>query len=614
MANFFKINFVNNKYKLLAIILCLFFIGLSFLSNEGSNWGDLKNSGNAITTDELAHIPSGYYYLKTGKYFLNVEHPPLIKDLSALPLLFVDPVLPDISSEIIFPEGYAWEGYPPKEFIYSKNLEIRNAQWDWGRVFLFNSQNNPDLIAFWARLSIVFFNAIFLFLLYGLLAKAWNRRSAVVSLFLIIFSQFSLAHGSLVAMDFMSAVLQLLAIVSFSIYIKNSTEDKRSGILFITTVGLSALALLSKFSSLVIFPSLFIGGFIYLIFIKKKWRDVCRYVLKFSAFSFSILFLIVIYYYFHTFNMDSNDMLAQLNHYYPKELPFGIKGILEVLIFSNPLLRGFAQYISGVLMVFSRMNFVYQEIFFMGKVYGLEGAGSLYFPILYIAKLPVGLLILNLMALSLTIWGVISSKKRLLQKTKLYLKNPTSLFLIIFIFCFAVITLSSNLQIGLRHIMPIILGITVLTAKTIDFYWDRNLLKIKFKYIFSSIFLFIILSVLISFPNYISHYNIFFGGANNGYKIATDSNFDWGQDSKELAKWVKSNNIAKIYVDIEGNIPLQWYIGGAYNELDLKKNINPESGSYVAVAISKYEIRKYNFLEENFVKKIGKTILIYKVP
>jgi len=604
------INLVNNKYNFLAGILCLLFIGLSFFSNEGFDWKNLRNSGNAITTDELAHIPSGYYYLKTGKYFLNPEHPPLIKDLSALPLLLLNPVFPDISSEIIFPEGYAWEGYPPEQFIYSKNLEIRNAQWDWGRVFLFNPQNNPDLIAFWARLSVVFFNAVFLFLLYGLLSKAWSRRSAVISLFLIIFSQFNLAQGSLVAMDFMSSLLQLLAIVSFSIYIKSSTEGKKSGILLLMTVGLSSLALLSKFSSLVVLPSLFIGGIIYSIFIKGSWKNILKYLLKFLTFSFLTLFLIILYYYFHTFNMDNNDVLAQLNHYYPKELPFGIKGLLEILIFSNPIFRGFAQYLSGVLMVFSRMNVVYQEIFFMGKVYGAEGAGPLYFPILYIAKLPVGLLFLNLMALILTVGGAIFSKEKLFKKVKVCLKNPTFLFLIIFIFCFSVITLSSNLQIGLRHIMPIILGITVLTAKVIDFYWDKNL----FKFIFSGMFLFIILSVLISFPNYISHYNIFFGGANNGYKIATDSNFDWGQDAKKLVKWVEDNDIDKIYVDIEGNVPLQWYMGDVYRELDLKKNPYPETNSYVAVAVSKYEINGYNFLEEDLVQKIGKTILIYKLP
>jgi len=604
----------NRKYNFLAIIICLSFVLLGLFSVEGFDWKNLRYSGNAITTDESAHISSGYYYLKTGKYFLNVEHPPLVKDLSALPLLFLKPVFPNISSDIIIFEGYAWEYYPPKEFIFSKNLEIRNAQWDWARVFLFNPQNNPDLIAFWARLAVIFFNALFLFLLYFFLSKIWNNRVATISLFLIVFSQFSLANGSLVTMDFMSSVLQILAIVSFSVYIKNFAEEKNTKFSFSVASLFLSLALLSKFSSAILIPAMFVGGIIYVAFIKKSWKAFFQYALRFSFLSLTILLFISIFYYFHTFNMNNDDMVAQIDHYYPDGLPLGIKEILAGFIFSNPILKGLAQYASGVLMVFSRMSVVYQQIFFMGKVYGAEGAGSMYFPILYFAKMSVGLLILNLLALLLVIQKFIFFKGKLLQRIKLFLDNPTTFLLVVFIFCYSIITLSSNLQIGLRHIMPIILGLTVLTAKAIDSFWDKKLFKIRFSHIFSVIFLVIILSVFSSFPNYISYYNSFAGGTSNGYKIATDSNFDWGQDAKKLVKWIEENNIKKIYVDIEGNIPLRWYIGNAYNELNLKNRSSLDSESYVAVAISKYEIKKYNFPKENLAQKIGNTILIFRVP
>lgn len=601
------------KHLIVAILLVVSFAVLAFFSAEGFELNNLRYSGNAITTDELAHIPSGYYYLKTGKYFLNVEHPPLIKDLSALPLLLMNPTFPKISSDLTIPEGYAWEHYPPEEFIFSKNLEIRNAQWDYARVFLFNPQNNPDVIALWSRFSVILFNTLFLFLLYLMIARVWNKKVAIISLFLIIFSQFNLANGSLVIMDFMSSILQMLAIVSFSDYIKNFAERKNTRLSFAITLLFLSLALLSKFSSAILIPSMFVGGIIYIAIVKKNWKDFFQYIARFIYLAIATLFLISVFYYFHTFNMDNNDMIAQLNHYYPEGLPFGIKEILTTSIFSNPILKGLAQYVSGVLMVFSRMSVVYQQIFFMGKVYGAEGAGSMYFPILYFSKLTIGLLSLNLIAVLLIVWKFIFSKDKLLQRTKSFLSNPTSFLIAVFIFFYSVITLSSNLQIGLRHIMPIILGLTILTAKATEFFWDKNFLKIKFSLIFSAIFIVIFLSVLNSFPNYLSYYNCFAGGKDNGYKIATDSNFDWGQDAKKLIKWVDENNIKNIYVDIEGNIPLQWYIGDAYKILDLKKYPYPESGSYVAVAISKYEIKKYDFPMENLISKIGNTILIFKL-
>lgn len=603
----------SKKYLLIAVFICVAFIALGFFSNEGFDWENLRYGGNAITTDELAHIPSGYYYLKTGKYFLNVEHPPLMKDLSALPLLFLKPVLPDISSNTIIPEGYAWENYPPDEFIFSRNLEIRNAQWDWARVFLFNPQNNPELIAFWSRLSVIFFNALFLFLLYILLSKTWNKRVAIVSLFLIAFSQFSLANGSLVAMDFMSSTLQMLAIVSFAAYIKKFAEEKKVKISFVIASLFLSLALLSKFSSVILIPAMFIGGAIYIAMIKKSWKAFFQYTLRFILLSLAVILFISVFYYFHTFNMDNNDMVAQLNHYYPNGLPFGVKEILITFIFANPILKGLAQYINGVVMVFGRMSVVYQQIFFLGKVYGAEGAGALYFPVLYLTKLNIGFLLLNLSAILLVIWKFLFSKEKLAERAVNFLKNPLSLLLLIFIFLYAVITLSSNLQIGLRHIMPIILGLTLLTAKAIDLFWDKKIFKIKFGYIFYVIFIAIAVSVLTSFPRYISYYNAFAGGIDNGYEIATDSNYDWGQDTKKLVKWVEDNNIPEIYVEIEGNVPLQWYLGDKYKEMNLKKKLFPKAGSYVAVAISKYEINRYDFPKEDLIQKIGNTILVFKL-
>jgi len=604
------------KQVVIAFFLCIAFAVIGFLSVEGFNWKDLKYSGNAITTDELAHIPSGYYYLKTGKYFLNVEHPPLIKDISALPLLFLNPVLPKISSDTIFPEGYAWENYPPKEFIYSKNLEIRNDEWDWGRVFLFNPQNNPELIVFWARFSVILFNALFLFILYLLFSKVWNKRVALISLFLIVFSQFSIAHGSIVTMDFMSSVLQMLAIVSFSTYLKNFAEDKKTMLLFIITSSFFSLALLAKFSSLLLLPSMFIGGSIYVAITKKNCKYLLNYFFKIISLCLVILIFITIFYYFHTFNMDSKDMVAQFNHYYPTGLPFGIKELLVKLVRGSQVFKGLAQYISGVIMVFTRMNVAYQEIFFMGKVYGSEGAGLLYFPILYITKLSIGLLILNLLAILLVAWKSFSAKGKILEKIRKYFKNPLPFLLLLFAFFYAITTFSSNLQIGLRLIMPIILAVTILTAMAVDLFWDKKLLRIKFSYIFYVLFLAILLSVFSSFPNYISYFNAFAGGTDNGYMIATDSNFDWGQDAKKLVKYVKDNNIKNIYIDIEGNVPLQWYLGDVYRVFNAKKDALPEPGSYLALSISRYEIynAKYKLLENNLIQKVGKTILIFQVP
>ncbi|HEX7957360.1 MAG TPA: hypothetical protein VF508_10485, partial [Pyrinomonadaceae bacterium] len=47
-----------------------------------------------LTVDEFTHVPAGYYHLTAGEFRLNTEHPPLVKMLAAVPLLFVGTVAP----------------------------------------------------------------------------------------------------------------------------------------------------------------------------------------------------------------------------------------------------------------------------------------------------------------------------------------------------------------------------------------------------------------------------------------------------------------------------------------------------------------------------------------
>ena len=66
--------------------------------------------------DELAHIPAGYGYVRHLDFRLNPEHPPLVKVLAGLPLIFLGPNFPT--------DHKAWE----------KDV---NGQWDMGTEFLY---------------------------------------------------------------------------------------------------------------------------------------------------------------------------------------------------------------------------------------------------------------------------------------------------------------------------------------------------------------------------------------------------------------------------------------------------------------------------------------------
>ena len=46
------------------------------------------------TFDEPLYITCGLHYWETGTYVLNSEHPPLVKDIAAVPLLFQSVTMP----------------------------------------------------------------------------------------------------------------------------------------------------------------------------------------------------------------------------------------------------------------------------------------------------------------------------------------------------------------------------------------------------------------------------------------------------------------------------------------------------------------------------------------
>src|SRR3989442_11246679 len=69
--------------------LLLVVMGLNFLSV-------LRRKN--LTLDETIHIPAGFYNLH-GNLGINIEHPPLVKMLSALPLLFTHTQAPAVDPQ-----------------------------------------------------------------------------------------------------------------------------------------------------------------------------------------------------------------------------------------------------------------------------------------------------------------------------------------------------------------------------------------------------------------------------------------------------------------------------------------------------------------------------------
>ena len=493
----------------------------------------------ATTMDELPHISAGYSYLSQKDYRLNPEHPPLIKDLAALPLMY---------QNLNFPEDHpSW-----KEGV--------NRQWWFGNQFLYQSGNDVDRIVFSARIPM-----LLLLLALGALIFHWTRKlggnlTALFALFLFALSPTFLAHGRLVTTDVGAAFGFVLAIFFYLKFLKNSS--KLNIILAGVTLG---IALLSKFSCILLLPLFAVVTLVYVILFKRqeRQRQVLKSILKsaFLALLVLIIAALVIYafYLFHIWNYpqvkqieDTKYLLASS----PSPL-FEINAWLA----QSKVFRPLGQYLLGLSMATQRVaggNTVY----FLGDV--SNTAWWYYFPVVYFLKVPLAFHILTLLAILL---AFLSFSRLTTWLKKHFSEFSMLLFLVIYWFT----SITGNLNIGMRHILPVLPFTYILVSLGIKRgYWKLKSVPLR-KVVILGLFILIFwygFSSLRTFPHYLSYFNEIGGGSENGYKYVVDSNYDWGQDLKRLKAWVENPpagvKIEKIYVDYFGGGDVPYYLKEKY--------------------------------------------------
>jgi len=496
----------------------------------------------SLTMDEKAHIPSGYSYLAFQDYRLNPEHPPLAKDLSAVPLLFLD------------------LNFPTEHSSWTDDL---NGQWESGNQFIFKSGNNADQLIFWSRLPMILLLLGLGWFIFFWVRKLGGNKPALLALTLFSFSPTFLAHGRLVTTD-VAAVFGFLIATYFWLKFLEKPCAKN---VFIAGIMLG-IALCLKFSLILLLPFFALITLIYAYLNAEGASSKIKLILKYIGLSIvagivAIVLIIWPIYQFHVLNYPVERQISDT------EMILG-SGSGELITNSlvwmagNSVVRPIAQYALGIVMITQRVaggNTVY----FLGEV--SRNAWKHYFPIMYILKIPLSFHILTLLVLLLWLFSLRKPKpaKKILEQLKSWtLKYFTEFSLLIFFIIYWVTSITGNLNIGIRHILPIfpIMYIWVCLG---FFRLMKNTKKQRTRMIFgcftAGLMVWYILSSLVAFPHYISYYNELVCGSKNGYEYATDSNYDWGQDLKRLTEFVEKNNIQEITVAYFGGDDPQYRLG-----------------------------------------------------
>jgi 4-amino-4-deoxy-L-arabinose transferase-like glycosyltransferase len=608
MSNPFK----NLAYLILGLTLIFSFVIMFSISSEES-----------AIMDELAHIPAGYGYVEYLDYRLNPEHPPLVKMLSALPLSFMNLNFPTDRS--------AWQS------------EV-NGQWAAGAQFLYESGNDADEILKWARVGPIILTLILILFIYFWSKELIGPWWALLPSLLFAFSPTVLSHGHYVTTDIGAA---LGIFISIYYFIKARLNPSPKNLVF---AGVAfGIAQLLKFSTFILIPYFIIlVGIFYLTDIYRNWntpgsksKKIYGEFLK-QAKNLLVIFVVsflIIYplYFLTTANYppdrqraDTDFILASFANGRTPEgevcKPARCLADFNVWASDKPLLRPYAEYMLGILMVIQRSSGGNTN-YFLGEV--SASGWWYYFPVTYAMKESLPVLILIVIALLISIWHLIKSRANRFSD---YLQtHPGEFAMLLFILLYAGYSIQSPLNIGVRHLLPIIPLIYILTASGLKNWLKSNFFKTKAKVGFIALLIvWFTADVALSYPYYLSYFNQLIGTA-NGWQYVTDSNYDWGQDLKRLKTFVEANNIDKIGVDYFGGGNPGYYLGDKVEYWWSAKGDPKESGiKWLAVSVNtiqgstkpwrdsndpRKDEEKYLWLDEPYkpYAKAGTSIFIYKL-
>ena len=248
--------------------------------------------------------------------------------------------------------------------------------------------------------------------------------------------------------------------------------------------------------------------------------------------------------------------------------------------------------------------------FLMGQNY--HDGRWFYFPVAFAIKTPL----LTLALLLLTALGLALRRLRSpgLRGEMALLAVPLLYF---------GVSLTSTLNIGYRHLLPVLPFFFVWVSR-----WAPTIAEVRPVWRWASgaaVAGYAVVSLFL-FPWYLAYFNVFAGGVDGGYRYLADSNLDWGQTWKALARYLDKESISEFALSqYTINDPRAY--GLDYKALPpwpeappvLPRRFNPEPGIYAisattlqGVVVADVEMFDY-FRKLEPVERVGHAMFVYEV-
>ncbi len=499
-----------------AIIVVLFTLIFSLISLATA----LQKSP---TFDEPTHLYAGYSYLRWGDFRVNPEHPPLVKILAALPLLAFDinscTITQDQRDIVQERKEYGWN--LADQFI----LANRRVE----KFFLY-----PKLV----MIGLAVILGVFVF---WWAREIYGLNAALAALALYCFDPNFLAHSSIIHTD----VPFTLFFFAGTYFYWRAAHRLTWGNLFGASL-LFALSAVVKFSFVAILPIWIVLGILRAFSWQPQQSQITspevvlaprqKMALHLIVLGTAMVMAYLVVWAAYGFRFDAvggETEQLRIGRLVTKESWLSVLAILNSKYFILP-----EAWLYGLLDAIRASD---RESYLLGQIY-LHGSW-LYFPVAFAVKTSLPTLIALLVAIVLMV------RRRSLLPTDLFLLVPVMIF-------FAVAT-GSKLNIGLRHILPIYPFLFVWIGGMLATIWaSRSRVA---RYGVSLLGIWLLVSSLRVYPDYLAFFNELAGGPGNGHTILVDSNLDWGQDLKGLQVWMSNQGLTRIQLAYFGTIDPAYY-------------------------------------------------------
>ena len=482
---------------LTAMLLAFLIVSLLLLSQKG------------LFIDDSMHLPAGYSYLLTRDYRLNQEHPPLIKLLSGLGLWRLHPQFPFDSP--------GWRQAATPEDPEDGMTRIEEA-------FFAANAKQFEQIAWYGRLPVLIIPLLLLLTVWWFTRQLFGQAAGLLAVFLVATEPNVIGNSIVVQNDVASALALLLFVIAVKrfLHAASSAVVLRRGVVLGATLGLS---LVTKYSLVVLAPV----TLVILIAWATSQLIRGRSRLLSTAACFSLVFLtayliLIAFYAFHVNGIDADESSKIASWFY---LTGSTAGALQrVLVGLPPLLPRYFVYGIDMVVQDSRDG---RTAFLLGQV--SDTGWWYYFPVAFVLKTTIPFIVAS-------VGGLVWSFVQLLSRKRypvLYVMLPALLYL--------GLAMTSHLNIGVRHLLPMLPFVAILGAAFISAVVEFALRR---KEVFGVVVLAIVvvpvlLIAIATYPNYLTYFSPLAGGTAHGWQKLSDSNVETGQEVKALAAWLKAH-------------------------------------------------------------------------